>query len=262
MSNLFRFKSYLFLFLMGSIVLSSCGDSENGTTKLQVALIDAPGDYEQVNIDIQDVQVNFSTDDSSWESLDVVEAGVYDILDLTNGVEAQLTNVEVPAGRLNQIRLVLGPDNSIVINGQTIDLTTPSAQQSGLKLNVNADLIEGIDYKLLLDFDAARSIVQAGNSGKYNLKPTIRVINEALNGSIKGEVDPATIRTAIIAVIGEDSISTYTDDLGKFLLQGVTPGVYDISLIPEESDYITKLLDNVEVVLGERNDLGVITLDQ
>lgn len=149
-----------------------------------------------------------------------------------------------------------------MINGQTIDLTTPSAQQSGLKLNINADLVEGIDYKLLLDFDAARSIVQAGNSGKYNLKPTIRVINEALNGSIKGEVDPATIRTAIIAVIGEDSISTYTDDLGKFLLQGVTPGVYDISLIPEELDYITKLLDNVEVVLGERSDLGVITLDQ
>ena len=84
-------------------MLSSCGDSENGTTKLQVALIDAPGDYEQVNIDIQDVQVNFSTDDSSWEILDVVESGVYDILDLTNGVETQLANVEVPAGRLNQI---------------------------------------------------------------------------------------------------------------------------------------------------------------
>lgn len=262
MSNLFRFKSYISLLVMGSFVFSSCGDSENGTTKLQVALIDAPADYEQVNIDIQDVQVNFSTDDSGWESLDVVEAGVYDILDLTNGVEAQLANVEVPAGRLNQIRLILGPNNSIVINGQTIDLTTPSAQQSGLKLNVNADLLEGIDYKLLLDFDAARSIVEAGNSGKYNLKPTIRVINEALNGSIKGEVDPATIRTAIIAVIGEDSISTYTDDLGKFLLQGVTPGVYDISLIPEESDYITKLLDNVEVILGEQSDVGVIKLDQ
>lgn len=240
-----------------------CGNDDPGTTKLQVALIDAPGDYEEVNIDIQDVQINYSEDDEGWVSLSTVESGVYDILDLTNGVEAVLANVEVPSGRLNQIRLVLGTENTVVINDQTIDLTTPSAQQSGLKLNVNADLVEGVDYKLLLDFDAARSIVKAGNSGKYNLKPTIRVIAEAQSGSIKGQIDPSTVNAAIIAVLNGDSISTYSDEAGKFLLQGVLPGTYDVSVLPEETaGYLKKEIEGVEVVLGAQNDLGTITLEQ
>ena len=63
-------------------------------------------------------------------------------------------------------------------------LTTPSAQHSGLKLNVHAELTEGITYKILLDFDAARSIVKTG-SGAYNLKPVIRTITEATSGLSK-----------------------------------------------------------------------------
>ncbi|MFY0650564.1 MAG: DUF4382 domain-containing protein [Cyclobacteriaceae bacterium] len=256
-------KKHLFLALCIGLTLVSCGgDNESGTTRLQVALIDAPGDYQEVNIDIHDVQINYGTDEEGWTSLTTVESGIYDILDLTNGVEAVLANVEVPSGRLSQIRLVLGTDNSIMIDGQSIDLNTPSAQQSGLKLNVNADLVEGVDYKMLLDFDAARSIVKAGNSGKYNLKPTIRVIAEAQSGSIKGIVDPSSFSSAIIAVINQDSISTYTDDQGMFLLQGVAPGTYDVSVVPEEtSGYEPKELGGIEVILGEQNDMGTIVLD-
>ena len=58
-----------------------------------------------------------------------------------------------------------------------IPLTTPSAQQSGLKLNAKPfDVAEGQTVELVLDFDAARSVVRAGNSGKYLLKPVITVI--------------------------------------------------------------------------------------
>ena len=256
------FTGIIILFAL-SIMLSCSNNNDSGTTRLQVALIDAPGDYEAVNIDIQDVQINYSAGDDAWESLVGVSTGMVNILDLTNGVEAALADAEVPSGRLNQIRLVLGNANTLVIDGQTYDLTTPSAQQSGLKLNVNADLAEGVDYKLILDFDAARSIVSAGNSGQFNLKPVIRVVAEAQNGSIKGELDPSTINAAVIAVQNEDSISTYTDDLGKFLLRGVEPGIYAVSVIPDaDSGYVNKEMIDVVVVIGELNDLGVITLEQ
>ena len=48
------------------------------------------------------------------------------------------------------------------MDGQERLLTTPSAQHSRLKLNVHAELKEGITYKMLLDFDAAPSIVKTG----------------------------------------------------------------------------------------------------
>ena len=94
---------------------------------------------------------------------------------LTGGLEAILADVELPAGNISQIRLILGENNSLTINGQTQNLTIPSGSQSGLKLNVNIELVEGITYKILLDFEAAKSVVEAGNSGIYNLKPVIRV---------------------------------------------------------------------------------------
>lgn len=51
-----------------------------------------------------------------------------------------------------------------------IKLETPSAQQSALKLNIHQPIQEGMLYKLLLDFDVAKSIHKTGN-GRCVLKP-------------------------------------------------------------------------------------------
>ena len=123
-------------------------------------LTDSPGDYTKVNIDIQDIEVH----GARW--LDIaskVNKGVYNLLDFTDGRETVFTSTEYPAGKINQIRLILGPDNSVEIDGETHPLETPSAQQSGLKLLLNAELTAGITYAILLDFEAAKSIVKTGS---------------------------------------------------------------------------------------------------
>ncbi len=56
------------------------------------------------------------------------------------------------------------------------ELKTPSAQQSGLKINVHADISNVDVFNLLIDFDAEESVVEQGNGG-YILKPVIKVIN-------------------------------------------------------------------------------------
>ncbi|MDA0194666.1 MAG: DUF4382 domain-containing protein [Bacteroidetes bacterium] len=154
------------------LIFVGCGNNDDGLARLQVELIDAPGDYEKVNIDILDVQVNAGTDESGFTSLADVNSGVFNLLDLVNDLKAVLADVEIPAGRISQIRLILGDKNTLVIDGEPIDLTIPSGSQSGLKLNLQMELLDGITYKILLDFDAAKSVVKAGNSGKYNLKPS------------------------------------------------------------------------------------------
>ena len=46
-------------------------------------------------------------DDSGWQTLDMANEGVYDLLELTGGVDVTLVdNVEIEAGTLKQVRLV------------------------------------------------------------------------------------------------------------------------------------------------------------
>jgi len=92
---------------------------------LEVRLTDSPGDYQEVNIDIQDVQVNPETSESGWQSLNI-KKGIYNLLNLANGLDTLLGIALLPVGHLSQIRLVLGTNNTLKMNDQIIALTTPS----------------------------------------------------------------------------------------------------------------------------------------
>jgi hypothetical protein len=248
-------------FLLLSFIWLACSEN-NQTARLEVRLTDAPGDYEEVNIDIQSIEIHSDdgNQNSGWTTLDV-ESGVYNILKLTNGLDTLLATAELPAGRISQIRLILGDNNSVKIGGVMKSLAAPSAQQSGLKLNLQADLTEGITYTITLDFDAARSIVRKGNGG-YSLKPVIRALEKATSGSIKGIVTPLEAAPAVFAIVGSDTVATaYTDESGKFMLRSIPPGSYTISFDPKEG-YVPVQKENVSVSLGNVTDLGSVTIEK
>ena len=247
------------VFLLLSVYLFACSSNDQ-TSRIEVRLTDAPGDYDAVNIDIQGLQVHTQEGNptTGWISLDV-QKGVYDLLQLTNGIDTLLASSALPAGRISQIRLILGNNNSIVIDGQEIPITTPSSQQSGLKLNVQAELTEGITYKILLDFDAARSIIKRGNDA-YNLKPVIRALSEATSGAIRGEVNPIASSPAVFAIMQDDTVATtYADESGKFLLRGVPAGTYIVGFNPKEG-YEPMQKENITVIVGNVIDLGTVTI--
>lgn len=252
-------KTFLFLALLTSfsIFLTSCSE-EPSTSQISVRLVDAPGDYDEVNIEVVDVMVNR---ENGWESLGNITPQVYDLLKLTGGIDALLVDTEIPSGRINQIRLVLGENNSIVKDKETFPLETPSAQQSGLKLNVHQDLIGGVKYNFILDFMVDKSIVNTG-SGKYSLKPTIRVSTEALSGAISGMVNPTDSQVEVSATSATDTISSFTNVEGKFVLYGVPEGTYKVTFTPElVSGLATKEIENVNVSLGTNTDMGTIELE-
>lgn len=145
---------------------------------MNVYLTDDPADYNAVWIDVQDVQVNAGSDSvNGWTSIHVLRPGLYNLLSLRNGIDTVLSSADIPAGNITQVRLVLGANNSIETTGGSFPLETPSAEQSGLKINVQANLKPGQTYKLWLDFDASKSIVETG-SGKFMLKPVITAHTE------------------------------------------------------------------------------------
>jgi Domain of unknown function (DUF4382)/Carboxypeptidase regulatory-like domain len=253
-------KNLVYVFVL-AVHISACNSDDNSNARLEIRLTDAPCDYDEVNIDIQEVNVHTSTDntESGWKSL-AIKPGVYDILKLTNGLDTLLGSIELPAGRISQIRLVLGDNNTIKVDGVTKELSTPSAQQSGLKLNVQADLIAGIVYSITLDFDAARSIVEKGNGG-YSLKPVIRALSEATSGAITGVALPLEADPAVFAVnMSGDTVATaYTNDAGGFLLRALEPGTYTVKFGPKDGFEATEKTD-VAVSIGSVTDIGVVTI--
>lgn len=259
-------RFYTFLILAGAVVLglSSCTNDEISSDKatLVVKLTDAPANYEEVLIDVQDLQIHVSSgenglSDEKWISLPV-NKGIYNLLDFRNGLDTLLATVELPAGNISQMRLVLGNNNRLKVDGEYHNLDTPSAQQSGLKFEINAKLEEGVVYELWIDFDAARSIVARGN-GTFGLKPVIRTFNEAATGAIRGIVLPLAAKPTVKAIAGGDTLATIVAEDGKFMFKGVDPGSYKIVIEPD-SGYVAKTIENTAVVVGQVTNLGTITL--
>ena len=259
--------SALILSLVSLTVLNSCqkNAANNGNARLQVYLTDAPGDYEAVYIDVKDVQINVTGDSTNgWQSLQNVNAAAYDLLKLVNDDDTLLADANIPSGKLHQMRLVLGTENYVKIEGtsQLIKLETPSAQQSGLKLNIQQDVQDGILYTITLDFDVAKSIVKTGNS-KYILKPTIRTILNAAGGSIKGVVMPKTFQSAVYAVQGVDTVaSTFTDSDGGYLLRGLAAGTYGVFYKPSDITYKDSLRTNINVLVNTITKIDTTFLHQ
>jgi hypothetical protein len=259
-------KQINFLSILATIILvsifASCkkesgSSASSGTTPFDLRMTDAPTNlYNAVNIDIQGVEVKTSNGATIMLN---VNPGVYNLLNFSNGVDTLIAKGDIITSTVSQIRLILGNNNSVDVNGSIYPLVTPSAQESGLKLNVHAELVAGVTYIMLIDFDANKSILQEGN-GTYSLKPVIRVISQAQNGSIHGIIMPLAANPALIlAVQGSDTVSTYTNAAGNFLLQGMAAGTYSITIIPK-TPFNSQVITNVTVTVGVEAEMNTITV--
>ncbi|MGY4827790.1 DUF4382 domain-containing protein [Sphaerotilaceae bacterium SBD11-9] len=244
----------------GSDVASPGNNAALGTGTLRLALTDAPAcGYDHVYVSIERVRVHQSPTavdgDGGWSEVVLNPTRRVDLLSLTNGVLDELGETLLPAGHYTQMRLVLAANgntppyaNAVQLTGAAgeVALKTPSAQQSGLKMNVDIDVAANQLADLVLDFDACKSIVRAGNSGKYLLKPVISVIPRFVSG-VLGYVDP-TVPDAVVSLQQGGAIvkATLPDLSGRFLLQPVAPGSY--TLVVTAAGRTTTAITGVPVV--------------
>ena len=222
-------------------LLVACGGSSSSasTGTLKLAMTDSPGcGYDHVYVTVTKIRVHQSASaastDSGWREITVASPQKIDLLSLTNGALQELGQLPLPAGRYEQVRLVLSGDalaNSLVLSGTSneIELRTPSAQQSGYKLQAHFDVTGNQVADMVLDFDACKSIVRAGNSGNYNLKPVVAV-TKRLTTQIEGYVDPA-IASGVV-------VSTRDPDMQlRATVPDSTTGRFVIAYLPENTNY-------------------------
>jgi hypothetical protein len=247
--------------------------SDGGTGTIDVTMTDAPANYDSVHVTINKVRVHKEeeaetdqeetdeeAEEDGWITI-LSEPMTVNLLELTNGNQVALGTEELETGNYSQMRFILGDENTVTIDGETYDLQTPSGQQSGLKLNIDAEIEENIQYSLLVDFDAARSVVKQGN-GEYLLKPVLRAVNIAETGSITGNVQPSDFNTNVLAVVDEDTIaSTITAEDGNFEIIGLEENTYEVVFDPSSDEYSDSTQTDIEVTAGEETDLGTIELE-
>ncbi len=250
-----------------SCLFISCSQDDDGPNsndaRVEIRLTDAPNpNIREVWVDIKEIQINMGTDSAGWKTLTGTHPGLYNLLDLTNGRDTILADASLPAGKMSQLRLILGDNNYIILqDGQKEMLTTPSAQQSGLKIQINEELAGGVLYRMILDFDAAKSIVEAGNSGKYILKPVIRVLSFVPSGGIvEGYVAPDSILTTIFALKGADTISSTSTNQGNYRFRDIPAGDYSLHFYPATDSFKT-VQKEISVTAGQRIKIDTVHLE-
>lgn len=246
-----------------SVLFTGCGTgSDTGAGTMTVEMTDAPIDSaDAVNVFIERVEVQ-SQDGSGWVTLNEPQQE-YNLLELVNGATEVIGSAELEEGTYNQIRLILSRDgHSVVVDGNEYSMKVPSGAQTGVKLNINAEIEPDIEYVLLLDFEASKSVVKAGTSGMYLLKPVIRAQEKAITGNIAGTVNPADAEPVVYAIADSDTLSSTIADTssGEFKLIGLEQGTYDVSVDPRNDSYQSTTVENVDVTVEETNDIGTVEL--
>jgi hypothetical protein len=276
MRNLFK---YVMIVAAGAIVFYACSkdksDSSNvpsGKQQLNLYLTDGPTDFfDKVNIDIQSVKVLVDTCDKSrrrrdddsvqckvWDSL-TIKPGVYDLLSLRNGIDTLLAGGMVTDGSIRRIVITLGTNNSIVKDSVNYPLNLLSGQTITIKLYGNEweNFATG-HYRLWLDFDCGRSIVQLRN-GQFNLMPFIRAFIVKESGAVKGIIRPVDSRSIVTVFNATDTAYALPFNNGEWKVRGLNTGTYSV-FINGGNGYQDTTINNVSVTVGKETNLGTITL--
>ena len=247
---------YLLIFLLVLMLafVYSCKKKEPEMGLMNIRLTDAPGDYQSVKLDIRKVKIhsNKSHPLADWIEL-TTNSGVYDMIQLSNGIDTLLANGELPVGDFHTLRIEVGNANTVTANGGMFPLIVP---ENKIEIPLGANVSEEEESHYLVDIDVRSSIVK-DSSGNYVFSPSIRVSDISQTGSIKGFVDPGIANCMVYAIAGFDSIVTYANQSGEFKILGLEPGSYNITAIPPQPT-TPGTVPNVQVTAATVKDIGAV----
>ncbi|WP_136513719.1 DUF4382 domain-containing protein [Geomonas edaphica] len=285
------------------LYLGGCGGGGSSSTSkgtLKLAITDRQSDeFQNLFISIREIRLvpagreNAADDDPALPVFaKYTTAKSVDVMTLRFSQEA-LGDVALPAGTYSQIRLILNPNpngnqdpvNYLVLASDPntkIPLTTPSGQQSGLKILGPIEVKPGVINAVMIDFDPNTAVVKRGNSGQYNLKPTgIRLIQMAnmleTFGSIAGNVSNPFVNwsSATVSIKRRGTINDTNPIAAGQIFASYTSGKWQApfsAFVPANTtDYGYKAFISangfalyssaaVSVTAGHETSLGEITL--
>lgn len=197
----------------------------------------------------------------------------FNLLNLRNGITADLVDVEIEAGSYDQIRLYVDEVGLTVKDGDTYSLKVPSGSQTGIKIFLEpaVEVAGGLTADVLLDVNLEKSFVLKGNTKSpagikgFNFKPVIRAVNNTTAGTVEGLVtnsDTALHNASVWIALDTVVSSAFTDTVGYYALPGIPAGSYSMSATLEGFDTVT--FEGVEIIEGNLTiqDFTLTKLDE
>ena len=259
--------SLFIAFLLCHLFYSCTTDGERSTALVNVFVIDAPGDFEEVWVEILGVDVKTTGTRGQDNAVPVFLENIQsnkqvNLSSLILDRQFLVGRGEFLVGAMTELTLRLGTDNYVVIDNERFPLAFSNSEAQNVSLVVNYPLDPGISYDIFIDFDVFRSITaQPIPVNGFVLKPKLRSFSRADTGEIAGTLSPKDENAIIYAIQGKDTISSTAVDLatGKFKLRGIL-GNFRVSILPFDTRYRADTLDNIPVSRREITQLPNITL--
>lgn len=289
------------LLATGLLCLVACGGDK---AHVSLKLTDAPGDtFEKAVVTISKVYLKGSVEgDAKGDIVLLDEPVTTDLLTLANDAADLVKDAEVPPGTYKELRFVItggyiqvkqdggsrifatsanyeGLPAGAHVDG---DLQMPSASSSGLKVKFDKDAdvtITSDDNQkvILVDFDVAQSFgKEAGNSGKWVMRPVIKGADLQFSGNVRVTLEPGDVSLPLgpaqlsgfsaVLVNADGSRETVafaasTSTLYVADFNYLLPGTYQVDLVgPEGVSFTTDIARPATATVGSgaESDVGFV----
>jgi hypothetical protein len=242
------------------LALAGCSSNNSNVTgpgpvpvgQLTIAVTDAPGNFDAVNLVVDEVSASRNSDDSGWQVLST-GTNALNMLTLQNGRFATLGNASVPAGTYQQLRVKLGAGSNVVVNG----VTHPLDVSSGLSVNGSFALTANGALSLQMDLDVSKSITQQVNG--YLMNPVVRLVPATDAGAIGGLVTAASGPASVkVSQNGVEICTNWVSSDGSFKVAVLPAGTYDAQVADQHGNVLN--FNGLVVEPGQTTSLGSLSL--
>jgi len=171
MTTLSTYKALLFV-LSILFFATSCSKEESGMEQgaiVSVKIKGASKDVNQIILDIEEVQLlmESSQNESFWLPLETINKGKHNISKYGGNNELRLVNSSlVSSGQVQKIKLVLGVDNAIIIDG---NLKHFDNYRDDLEISNLVPTTLGVNksYEFTMEIEADNSVVIIENNLEF-----------------------------------------------------------------------------------------------
>ncbi len=279
----------------GILFFTSCQKELNGNTngnggapagmqKVSVYLNDDPDfNFTKVLVDIRLVEVKvdtgathhdddfFDDDDDGdddhhdhdrfgqWDTLNV-QAGVYDLLRLRNGIDTLVASGFANNGHISKIRFTLGTNNSVWTDSIHSFPLTICDQKPFFYVKVRSntiDTIPGGGVRINIDFDVSKSIKKKDNG--FCLRPELKAFSKHESGELEGKVLPKDANASVTVFNATDTAHAIPDHEGEWEIRGLKDGTYAV-LFDGTAPYNDTTINNIVVRKNEDTKVPTVTL--
>lgn len=282
--RLFGLTGACFALLTFGLISCSNDDAINGKGQIKLNITDAPIDQEGITgVFITFIGIEFQKDGGPWQTAEEFEGPVtINLLELQNGRTELMGVFSAGAGDYSGLRFMLdatergknasNPGCYIEYeDGRIEPLFVPSGAQTGYKAIGEFSVPLNGTVEITADFDLRKSVVKAGASGLYLLKPTIKVIVNNQAGGIKGNITNRDTESNYVVYayesgtyteaesadpVGEDvrfpnaKSNTGAEENGDYMLAFLAPMNYDLIVVAVNSEgtpTVVKIVPDITV---------------